>query len=79
MTRRYQVLPPTAPVPAPDDLLERLVREGGKFQRRDFRFDALTQSAAAGQTGNLFAQLSEHEIFTPIRTYAPITVRELAV
>jgi putative transposase len=26
----YQVLPPTAPVPAPDDVLERLVREGAR-------------------------------------------------
>lgn len=50
----------------------------GKFQRRDFRFDALTQSAAFGQEGNLFAQLGRHEIFIPSRTYPPITVRELA-
>jgi putative transposase len=28
VSARYQVLPPTAPVPAPDDLLERTVREG---------------------------------------------------
>src|SRR5919199_5870928 len=27
----YQVLPPTAPVPAPDDVLERLVREGARM------------------------------------------------
>jgi putative transposase len=26
----YQVLPPTAPVPAPDDVLERLVHEGAR-------------------------------------------------
>jgi transposase-like protein len=26
----YQVLPPTAPVPAPDDVLEQLVREGAR-------------------------------------------------
>ncbi len=30
MTRRYQVLPPTAPVPAPDDFLERVVKEGAQ-------------------------------------------------
>ena len=30
MTRRYQVLPPTAPVPAPDDQLEPLVRAGAQ-------------------------------------------------
>jgi hypothetical protein len=28
MSRRYQVLAPTAPVPAPDDVLEQAVREG---------------------------------------------------
>jgi hypothetical protein len=30
VTRRYQVLPPTAPVPAPDDFLEVLVRAGAQ-------------------------------------------------
>ncbi|MDQ3809619.1 MAG: IS256 family transposase [Chloroflexota bacterium] len=30
MSLPYQVLPPTAPVPAPDDVLERLVREGAR-------------------------------------------------
>ena len=30
MSARYQVLPPTAPVPAPDDLIEQLVREGAQ-------------------------------------------------
>jgi len=30
VTRKYQVLPPTAPVPAPDDLLEQLVRRGAR-------------------------------------------------
>ena len=50
----------------------------GKFQRRDFRFDALTQSAAFAEEGSLFAQLGKHEIFTPIRTYPPLTVKDLA-
>src|SRR5215207_167084 len=30
VSKPYQVLPPTAPVPAPDDVLERLVREGAR-------------------------------------------------
>lgn len=30
MTKPYQVLPPTAPVPAPDDVLEMVVREGAR-------------------------------------------------
>jgi hypothetical protein len=50
----------------------------GKFQRRDFRFDALTQSAAFGAEDTLFADVGKHEIFTPVRTYLPMTVRDLA-
>jgi hypothetical protein len=50
----------------------------GRFQRRDFRYDALTQSAAYGEEGSLFAQLGKHEIFTPSKTYPPMTVGELA-
>jgi hypothetical protein len=50
----------------------------GKFQRRDFRFDILTHSSAFSQEGSLYAHLGMHEIFTPIKTYAPITVGELA-
>lgn len=30
VTKHYQVLPPTAPVPAPDDVLEIVVREGAR-------------------------------------------------
>jgi len=50
----------------------------GKFQRRDFRLDTLTQSAAFSQEGTLFAEMGKHEIFTPSRTYSPLTVQELA-
>ena len=50
----------------------------GKFQRRDFRFDALTKGAAFAEEGNLFAGLGSHEIFIPTKTYAPMTIRELA-
>jgi hypothetical protein len=49
----------------------------GKFQRRDFRLDVLTQSSAFSQEGTLFAELGKHEIFTPTRTYPPMTVPEL--
>jgi hypothetical protein len=51
----------------------------GKFQRRDFRLDVLTQSAAWSEEGTLFAQLGKHEIFTPVKTYPPMTILELAV
>lgn len=51
----------------------------GKFQRRDFRLDILTHRSAFSAEGDLFAQLGKHEIFTPFRTYPPMTVSELAV
>ena len=47
----------------------------GKFQRRDFRLDVLTGSANFSAEGSLFGK---HEIFTPIKTYAPMTMRDLA-
>jgi hypothetical protein len=50
----------------------------GKFQRRDFRFDALTQSSAFSAEGSLFASLGKHEIFTPTKSHPPMTVGELA-
>lgn len=50
----------------------------GKFQRRDFRFDVLTGSSAFSAEGSLFAHLGKHEIFVPIKTHRPMTVRELA-
>lgn len=50
----------------------------GKFQRRDFRFDVLTGSSKYSEEGSLFADLGKHEIFTPLKTYPPMTVRELA-
>jgi N-6 DNA Methylase len=50
----------------------------GKFQRRDFRFDVLTGSSAFSAEDSLFAHLGKHEIFTPTKTYPPMTVRELA-
>ncbi|MBM4263541.1 MAG: SAM-dependent DNA methyltransferase [Deltaproteobacteria bacterium] len=50
----------------------------GRFQRRDFRFDSLTQSSAFSAQGSLFASLGKHEIFIPAKTYPPMTVGELA-
>jgi hypothetical protein len=49
----------------------------GKFQRRDFRLDTLTQSSAFSAEGSLFAHLGKHEIFKPAKTYPPMTVSEL--
>ena len=51
----------------------------GKFMRRDFRFDVLTGSSAFSAVDSLFADLGKNEIFTPVRTYSPMTVSELAL
>lgn len=50
----------------------------GKFQRRDFRLDTLTQMSVLREEDSLFTHLDKHEIFTPTKTYPPMTVRELA-
>jgi hypothetical protein len=50
----------------------------GKFQRRDFRLHDLAMSSAFSAEGSLFANLAKHEIFTPTKTYPPMTVSELA-
>lgn len=50
----------------------------GRFQRRDFRLDVLTGSSAFSAEGSLFAHLGKHELFTPIKSYSAITVKELA-
>jgi hypothetical protein len=47
----------------------------GKYQRRDFRLDVLIGSANFSAEGSLFGK---HDIFTPIKTYPPMTVRDLA-
>ena len=50
----------------------------GKFQRRDFRLEVLTQMSSFSQEGSLFAHLGKHEIFTPLKAYPPMTARDLA-
>ncbi len=50
----------------------------GKYQRRDFRFDVLTGASKFSEEGSLWADQGKHEIFTPVQTHPPMTVRELA-
>ena len=50
----------------------------GRFQRRDFRLDVLTGSSSFSAEGSLFAHRGKHEIFTPIKTWPTMTVRDLA-
>lgn len=50
----------------------------GRFQRRDFRLDTLTQSASFAEEDTLFADLGKHEIFTPTRDYGTLSISEIA-
>lgn len=50
----------------------------GKFQRRDFRLDVLRHMSTFKDDNPLFASLGKHEVFTPIRTFAPLTLSEFA-
>jgi hypothetical protein len=49
---------------------------GGKYQRRDFRYQDLALRSSF--EGTLFEMLEEHDLFIPARTYAPMTVEEMA-
>jgi hypothetical protein len=49
----------------------------GKFQRRDFRFDRLAQMSSLGQDTPL-VDLGKHEVFTPTKSYPPLTLKDLA-
>jgi len=48
----------------------------GKFQRRDFRYDALTQRSSI--KGTLFEMFEEHQLFIPTITHPQMTVQDLA-
>lgn len=49
----------------------------GKFQRRDFRYDELTQRSAWEAEGSLFADLGA-DLFAPHATHPTMTVSDLA-
>jgi hypothetical protein len=48
----------------------------GKFQRRDFQFENLTERSSI--KGTLFEMLEEHEVFRPVRTYPAMSVMEIS-
>ena len=50
----------------------------GKYQRRDFRLDTLSQMSALSQEGSLFAHVGKHDIFSPAKTYPPMSLSEIA-
>ncbi|MCT1544951.1 N-6 DNA methylase [Kocuria rhizophila] len=47
----------------------------GKFQRRDFRYDDLTQRAS--YEGTLFGELDNDDLFVPAQTYPAMTVSQI--
>lgn len=50
----------------------------GRFHRRDFRFDTLTQMSSFGEEDTLFADLGKHELFTPLKDHGTLTVADIA-
>lgn len=48
----------------------------GRFQRRDFRYDSLTQRAS--YEGTLFGELDNEDLFTPVKTYPVMAVGQIA-
>ncbi|MGO1769993.1 MAG: N-6 DNA methylase [Microbacterium sp.] len=48
----------------------------GRYQRRDFSYESLTQRASL--QGTLFDVFEEHEVFAPVREYPAMSVGELA-
>lgn len=50
----------------------------GKFQRREFLFGTLTLSSAFSAEDSLFSLLGRHELFTPLKTYPPMRMSEIA-
>lgn len=49
----------------------------GKFQRRDFLFDVMSQLSTFNAEDTLFANLGKHEIFTPSKSYPTMTIAEI--
>jgi hypothetical protein len=66
------------PIPQPITFAEWSYLGKGRYHRRDFRFDTLTQMSAFGDEDTLFADLGKHEIFTPTRDHGHLTVAQIA-
>ena len=67
------------PVPQPITFAEWSYMGKGRYHRRDFRYDTLTQMSSYGAEDTLFADLGKHEIFTPTRDHGTLSVAEIAV
>lgn len=67
----------TTPAGAPITFAEWGYLGKGKFQRRDFRYDELTQRSEWESEGSLFADMGA-DLFAPQATYPTMTVSDLA-
>jgi hypothetical protein len=65
-------------VPRPITFAEWAYVGKGRYQRRDFRFETLTQMSSFGEEDSLFADLGKHEIFTPMKDHGTVTFADLA-
>lgn len=65
-------------IPRPITFAEWSYRGKGRYQRRDFRFEALTQMSSFGSEDSLFADLGKHDIFAPSRDHGALSVHEIA-
>jgi len=50
----------------------------GKFQRRDFLMNVLTGASAFSAQNSLFADVAKEKLFQPVKTWPPMTARDLA-
>jgi hypothetical protein len=64
------------PSPQPITFAEWAYLGKGKFHRRDFHFDTLTQMSSLGE-GTLFADLGKHEIFTPSKDHGVLSLADI--
>lgn len=64
--------------PAPITFPEWSYLGKGRFRRRDFRFDTLTQMSSFGEEDTLFADLGKHDIFTPTKDHGTLSVADIA-
>lgn len=64
--------------PQPITFAEWSYRGKGVYQRRDFRFDSLTQVSTLGVEDSLFADLGSHDMFTPVSDHGALTVADIA-
>ena len=50
----------------------------GKFQRRDFLYDNLTERSSTADSNMLWQHFQERDVFAPTKSFEPMTVEEIA-